>query len=232
MPAGLLIINDDSFVQIDSTYANYALVARGTGTLTNGNSEWAPGSQAPVAPTIKGVNPLIAFSCETYLRVSRSQSGDTFRFFFTSDDSEAFGHSKVVNWYIFDTPPSAASQSGIGLQVWNEQGIPVFDSSLYYLKVIDFVFRTARFPFVGATTESLVYPGKKIAVVACQQAININLEGSGGTDAFTLTTLTPSVKDPVLTLKDGTGYYSIGGATGGTQPLAVFLVIDVTDIPM
>lgn len=238
MPAGLQVLNNGSFVQIDATYKNYCLVQQGGILLLSGNSETDKASYPYNLVTVYGcTNPVLAMKAPGPIRVSRTNlGGGTFQFYMTVDynwSAPGAGGQPTVPYYVYDSQPTSAAAHGAGLQVFGADGQPVFDSERPYMKVIDALDLTASFPYPNRTETTYNYSGRNVATITCQQAYKVTLDAVGGADGFTLSTMCPVVKSSnpgAVVMVDGAGYWIIGGATSSTQSRAYILVLDVAGL--
>lgn len=203
MPAGFQAMNENNIVQIDAMYKNYILKEKGYGLINYSNSEWlGDPSKAYTVTVTNCVNPLIAFHTKEFVRSWRVALGNgSYIFKFTvafnnrpPDPNLPF--PAPFWWYVFDSPPPAATEHGVGMQVFNGSGQITFDSSYQYMKVLGTVSQIATFPPVGRVERDYRFGNDKVAFAICQQAILCDLEfmaiGPGGelveaTNVFTIT---------------------------------------------
>lgn len=143
MTAGFQAFTDTGLVQIDGTTQNYALrqqltVTTAAGDMTAGKSN--AGTQYTLRAnlvdfTINAVMPLIClYSPNAYATIQRcvSQGSNTWSVRIWSDVPAA------ITVYIFDQSSAAApSGPGFGLQVFDPNGVLVFDARQRIARVID-----------------------------------------------------------------------------------------------
>ncbi|MFP4889306.1 hypothetical protein [Paraburkholderia sp. EG304] len=143
MTVGFQAFTDTGLVQIDGTTPNYALrqkldVTTAAGSMNGGKSNAGVMYyySANVASfTITAVQPLIALYCSTafatILQCVNNNNGTWTVKLWTSD-------AATVSVYIFDQAPAAApSGPGYGLQVFDQNGVLVFDARQRIARVID-----------------------------------------------------------------------------------------------
>ena len=126
--AGIQVTGEGGNLQIDDTFFNYRLVSQGAKSLAafsfNDNA-------IPAGNTVSysGINPIIMFKTSSiYVAIaSKEVSGSTHTWTLASD---AAG---ICNYVIFDTAPPVGGNSG--LQLFNESGTLVFDSSSQLLRI-------------------------------------------------------------------------------------------------
>lgn len=174
MPAGIQVFNDSGIVQIDGTYSNLQLIAKGTTTTTmqllqyntqpNGTYYYT----TPVAfVSFVANSPVFAVGGPVAASViSTSVSGSTWTVGVVTPAGTA-----SFDWYVFDQ--AATVGSNVGFQVFNDSGVLVFDAQAKYLKVLDNIL-----DLVPTTTQSGVngytypftytysHPGKTCAVAS------------------------------------------------------------------
>lgn len=234
--AGLQIWNNDDFIQIDANYANYSMVKKGTIQTTAGNNDWD--DRPPVGPALitlsNGSNPMLAIKPRKSTRVQRWKTGNTWYFKLLVDGGDAWNTEPLpaVPYYIFDKPPTTATPNGYGLQVWNEQGLVVFDSMFKYMRVVDVINQDGTFPYVGGSNRTYKYAGKEVAVITCQQGYYVFQDsGSPAGQALSFKALSPVVRPESpdsVQMYDASGYYLDGAySSDWRQPRTTVLVIDV-----
>jgi len=122
MPAGLQVIGDHGYLQIDGSSVNLGLRDKGTATFTTS-----------VDLLVTDVDtPLICLRSDVTVMVqgaTRSGTTITYRLAVGS------GVSATVGWYVFDKMRLTAT-SGAGLQVYNDAGVLTFDSTNYPIRIV------------------------------------------------------------------------------------------------
>ncbi|QXI37352.1 hypothetical protein [Pseudomonas xantholysinigenes] len=134
MPGGLQVLNDQAVIQIDGTFQNLCLVAKGTISTTTGNQSPYPWARfARIDYPVAGRQPIIAFHTQGWACYLVDDSG--FKVF-GMPGSGASKDPLVVEYFIFDLPQYAQAFGDVGLQVWSEQGVEVFHSKNRYMRVV------------------------------------------------------------------------------------------------
>lgn len=155
MPAGLAVYLDDgSTIQIDETYVNLMLIGKyqvmPDRLITMGN----PNVYDVTLTITNAINPIIAISTSVpAAHIGTKYSGSSVTYTFAGYSDTPF------TVYVFDD--MQASPGAFGLQVFNENGKIVFDSSQKYLKVRSSVV------FEDYITAKITYPtdGRSYAFV-------------------------------------------------------------------
>lgn len=127
---GLKVWNKDGFVQIDGTYRNLGLRAKGS-VYSGGVSSSTGFFIASV--TLPAAAPMLAWRA-TAPTVQRQivQSGAQITYYF-----ECQGSGVRVDYWLFDFPDFSIMPGNYGLRVWNAGGEVVFDSRAKYMRVVD-----------------------------------------------------------------------------------------------
>jgi hypothetical protein len=117
-------------IQIDQTYKNLALRAKGSfdpGTSSN-KGKWRIGSI-----TVTGNSPALAWRCaKPCAMVYATRSGTSITYTFMVADT-----SGTVEWWLFDTPDYGVANGPLGLRVRNPAtNAVVFDSRMKYMRVV------------------------------------------------------------------------------------------------
>lgn len=164
---GLIIRNQDNFIQIDSTYANLGLTSKGTTTAPD-YAGGLNGGYYQGYVTVTGINPIIALSSTDYCKVRMmTQSGNSFTFYiWCKTQNQSF------DYYVFDSPGIISLSGNYGLQVFNNGGSKVFDSRIPYMRVKDvrtMYYGSTQPPGTDTPTDSAQYVSLgKIAVIESQ----------------------------------------------------------------
>lgn len=246
MPAGFQAVNANNIVQIDASYKNYILKEKGYGLLNYDNSEWLGNPANAYTVTVNNaVNPLIAMHTKEFVRTWRIALGNgSFMFKFTvaynnrpPDPNLPF--PAPFWWYVYDSPPPAASVHGVGMQVFNGSGQITFDSGYQYMKVLGTVSQIATFPPVSRVENDYRFGNDKVAFAICQQAILCDVDflpvGPGGEviEATNVFTITAAVRknQSTITTWDALEYTMPSGTINfiNTKPYTL-LAIDVSTL--
>jgi len=130
MAVGVRIRNGSGGIQIDETYKNLALRAKGTlvpATSWNGG-KWRLGSI-----TVTGNSPVLAWRSASPVAMtssSRSGSSVTYNFIMAATDGS-------IDWFLFDEPVYGSAQGSVGLRIRNPTtGVVVFDSRMKYMRIV------------------------------------------------------------------------------------------------
>lgn len=127
--AGLQVNNINNFIQIDSTFTNAVLRKSGETTVGYINNISFMDFEAEL--------PLFFFRNESNAYVGSrimKTSENNYRVYFNID---GYAGIPTIQYYIFDLVPPTLQKSNFGLQVFDEQGKPVFDSNAYYCNFVD-----------------------------------------------------------------------------------------------
>ncbi|MDR5801213.1 hypothetical protein [Caballeronia sp. LZ001] len=176
---GLQVYNQSNVLQIDSTYKNLALRAKGSvaATTATAQGDWFYATVTVSA----GVSPVMAFRCPVacYLRQTTIANGNITYLFLVK------GNSQIVQYWIFDDPVQATRSGNYGLQVFNSAGSLVFDSRSKYMRVLDSVRGNGNLsdPIEAGFTRS--YSGLP-AVVQGQLRFRVTNNATGQPPAITV----------------------------------------------
>lgn len=180
MPAGLQVFNDSGIIQIDGTYSNLQLVARGSATTSmqtlayntqpNGTFQY---DTPYVQINFTGTTPVFAVSGgSTVCVISTAVSGNSWTIGIVTPNGPT-----SFEWFVFDK--ATPSGTNVGLQVFNESGQLVFDAGQKYIRVLGSVLGVVPSYTSGTVsgytnplTYSYSYPGKKCAVGAILTPFN------------------------------------------------------------
>lgn len=224
-------------VQIDDDFVNLAFMRKSTHTIS-------PGGTLTVSQA--GSTPVMAVKCEYNLGVSLiSRLGGTYTWLvsnFSGSENGVSNRSVVVTCYFFDKPPSIARASGVGLQIFNGLGEPIYDSANRYLRAEDY---GRVVPGGGSISYSRdLDPLRSFAAVALSDAVGYQALGfppgpgpffqkleSRSTSVFRTrttnffaisVTVSQNITPPQGTALPSSDFYSTGGGTGQ------YLIVDVT----
>lgn len=236
MDAGLEVTNDLNVLQIGNLYKNYHMMQKGVY-----QADWRNGDYSGYLPTgvlYSGRNPFIAINNNDYVRYIRDRRPDgTYEFRFIWNGARDLSQVISINYYIYDLLPPVASEHGVGLQTWDDNGVPIFDAAYNPCRILEFIQITAVFPPVGSVTTVKTYDRPNLAVAVCQQAHWILEDylavGPGGEEvAVTEYYSVRAITSPnTVTLLDGLERQNTGSP--GSQrkwPTGGFMVIDVTGV--
>lgn len=185
--AGLTVYNNENFLQIDSNFKNYSLVRSRIITdrfqLNFESNEYGGGGNTPIV-TVMGSNPIIAIHCNYGTRTFRVKNPNgSFSFYIMLSEPSGITIPFRLVYYVFDTVTTYTG--GFGLQVFDELGVPVFDSSRLYLKPVgqiqDVATPWASFGPSAWISWTRTYPIQvtKPGLVTCLQAVKMELQISG-----------------------------------------------------
>ncbi|MDH0645591.1 hypothetical protein N5D48_02525 [Pseudomonas sp. GD03858] len=233
MPAGLQVLNDKALIQIDGTFQNLCLVAKGTISTTTGNQSPYPWARfARIDYPVAARQPIIAFNTQGWACYLVDDTG--FKVF-GMPASGSGSAPLVVEYFIFDLPQYAQALGNVGLQVWSEQGLEVFHSKNRYMRVVgsysvDIAYDT--------THTGTAPPGIKLAVAPGVQSVGYLSERIGTNTQMGLAVRmwhgqcqTPAaggsylISNKLITVFAGPGLASNQGAVGAYNN---GLVVDVT----
>lgn len=129
MAVGFRVKNSSSLIQIDETYRNLALRAKGSfSPSTVWSTTWRIGSI-----TVSGSSPVLAWRSSAPAAIvgaSRSGSSITYTFMIAAT-------SGTISWWLFDEPIYGAVTGSVGLRIRNPStGVITFDSRMKYMRVI------------------------------------------------------------------------------------------------
>ncbi|MET0934961.1 MAG: hypothetical protein ABWX83_03170 [Luteibacter sp.] len=117
-------------IQIDQTYRNLALRAKGSfvpGTAWN-NGKWRLGTI-----TVNGNSPVLAWRCASpaaMVQASRSGNSITYTFIIAANGG-------AIDWYLFDEPAYGSATGDLGIRIRNPStGVVVFDSRMKYMRIV------------------------------------------------------------------------------------------------
>lgn len=219
MPAGLEIINDAGYFQIDSTFKNHRLTQTGTLTIPPPTVFGIELIAGEANTFITAVNPILAYrsgSCWAMVALVRTLTPTTFQI-------KALSHEPgPVEYFIFDQV--APSPTNYGLQVYAADGSLVYDSNDKSLRVLD-IFNQGSV-LLGFDSQRS-YPGKKVAVVT-SGVIRLIRALTGANENMGLGCKT--IGDSVLSHKFTTvrKYATGSGLNYISSRVASRLVVDVT----
>lgn len=215
MPNGFKIIGDHGVVQIDDTFFNLGLKAKGLLYMPPQTANMQVATLTVTANTpvlcIRPVATSIAL-------LSVTRSGDQYTYTFGGFDPSA----ETFAWYLFDKMPVVA-QRGAAM-VWNANGEPVFNSDYPPMKVAGI----ANLPNANLTTQAgaIDVGAAGVYAVCVSQGriehtsvrVNMGFQGVLYVEGVKVTN-TGAVTKPVLRSRD-----SFGGLYGMSQGGQLMLV--------
>jgi len=132
MALGFRARNGGGGVQIDETYRNLSLRAKGSfnpGTVWNGT--WRTGTI-----TVTGNSPVLAWRASVPAAIvgaSRSGNAITYTFMIA-------GTAGTIDWWLFDETGFGSVTGNVGIRIRNPStGVVVFDSRMKYMRVVGFI---------------------------------------------------------------------------------------------
>lgn len=178
MPVGLEILNAAGYFQIDSTFVNLRLIAKGTMHVPPPVSSGLDFIANSVSVFVNAVSPVVAFRSPMITGIGILNT-------LTPSLYQVRAVAAVegdVEYFIFDR--AAPAPSNFGLQVFDNTGTNtlVYDSGDKSLRVLENYMQ----PSIALGVETYrSYPGKKIAVVA-SGALRLRASGAGYNTSFLL----------------------------------------------
>lgn len=215
MPAGLLIYNEDNFLQIDSKYQN--LFFAGKDTVTCSTTE---GTLKRGDVTVVGKCPVLAFrpNVNTQVRLV-SKSGDdwTYRVYIHPNTT-----SPTLEFWVFDLLPPSAPSSGAGLLIYSETGDLVFNSAEKPMKIVE----AWSGSFSGTTTLSYAHP---IVVLSIGTAdVFAQISSYPVQSGWLINMFKCPTSDSVEFVMQGIGTVPVPGGSVGSRS---YFVVDATHLP-
>jgi hypothetical protein len=165
MPAGFQLVNAHGMVQVDESYVNLALVAKGVVSIPAGG---IGGIHAAPQIHYPGISPILCIRpVNTYAFIRRvMKSGSTYSYVINGGFAGAMNGSPLAetfSWYIFDRM-SQVPASNSGLQVFNASGELTFSSNSRPMRVVT----AGQIPNAPLrTTPAVVNAGKYGVYAAC-----------------------------------------------------------------
>ncbi|SEO63162.1 hypothetical protein SAMN02800692_1502 [Luteibacter sp. UNC138MFCol5.1] len=145
MAVGFRARNAANAIQIDQTYRNLALRAKGTLQAT---TPWQ-NTWRIATVTLGGNAPVIAWRCNNpcaMVGATRSGNNTTYTFMVAAT-------SGTIEWWLFDEPIYGAVSGRVGLRIRNPTtGVTVFDSRQRYMRIIGSVNGNLTNGFPSGTT--------------------------------------------------------------------------------
>lgn len=209
MGNGLLVENDSSHVQIDSSYKNMCLSGKSTGILFTHTLN--------TIHAFRALTQGVAFSIRCY-------SNDSVNCYY---ELSATAQSYDFGWTIPST------QNGSGLEIFNVSGELVFSSEAKPLRVLDFVSMNIS-NVSGSVIFSKTYPGKQIAIIPSQIPYNWERNNQNVRGYSTIFTINGDSINVVYGIAKEWNA-DRGSLTGSAnrndvfQPYVNFLVVDVSN---
>ncbi|WP_146189242.1 hypothetical protein [Pseudomonas protegens] len=232
MDAGFEVTNNLSFVQINSLYKNLELRQKVVVpmSLESNFGSWSG------SVTVTGVMPVILFSSPYDSCMRSSQvSGNQFTYTFWAYTGNVSVRPTLV-FYHFDWPDSG-SLSSFGMQVFDGNGVLVYDALKSYMRVYEAIVFADYYSVLGSRT----YDSKRTYAVMQSQFCGSYeqtadfIEGVGTYRDYVVNQLTISVNGNVVKLTDSEVVTRRDGPFGGVSSFNYNLrsgrivVMDVTD---
>jgi hypothetical protein len=176
MFVGLQAFNGAGYYQIDSTFVNLRLIAKGTMHVPPPFTAGSTFIASSASVFVNGVSPVVAFRSpmHTGIGILNTLTPSLYQV------RAVAGVEGDVEYFIFDR--AAPTPSSFGLQVFDGGGTLVYDSGDKSLRVLDNYMQAS----IGLGTETFRdYPGKKIAVIA-SGALRLRASGGGLNSNFLL----------------------------------------------
>lgn len=154
MTLGFRARNAANAIQIDQTYRNLALRAKGSLQAT---TPWLS-SWRIATVTLGGNSPVIAWRCDSpcaMVGATRSGQNTTYTFLVAAS-------AGTIEWWLFDEPIYGDVTGRLGLRIRNPtSGVTVFDSRQKYMRIIGSVIGSLANGFPSGTAS---YPGSPAIV--------------------------------------------------------------------
>lgn len=227
MPAGIQILNTTGSVQVDETYSNFYLTAKGSVTIADITIASGASTRGAMV-TVNGSSPLLAWrgAPATVQYVSRIGNSWTYTLLSSAANGTA------VHWYAFDSCENYAPSVGHGLQVFRADGKLAFDSTALFLRPKQLITRSV----LGGSYGGMPGAAQTYSFPAGRTMSAVNLQpgaSASGTYEITHATAFANPQSNQITMTDG--FYAGPVIAEGPQPWANaylqpgrFLAVDVT----
>lgn len=178
MPTGFQVINDNGYLQIDETFKNMVLVQKGTVTLAKvngvGTLPYQQAAYAAIAYPVISRQPVLALRSNALACYLANNNG------FTVYGSEG----AVVEYYIYDQIGFGNAAGNAGMQVFDANGVEIFNSNNNYMKVlssysVDLPVTNPGNPPTVPTYSGSAPSGIRLAVSMGVQSTGYYIEGIG-----------------------------------------------------
>jgi hypothetical protein len=218
MPAGLQVFNDRGVYQIDETYVNYVLVAKGSATTDTAFSPFGYYKEISAAGRTA---PMLAIAAPEPMCIhSGAVSGGTW----TWRALAAF-NAITFDYYIFDLAPAAGDT--FGLEILNAASVPVYHTGQKPLRIAGEVVGSGD---AWPPADDVIFDaGRNYAAIQ-------TVFGFGESEVDDVTLGRENWVVGARAITGGIGYGHITYAiTGGGNPIIAnesvgrFLAVDVTD---
>jgi hypothetical protein len=190
MATGFQVINDNGILQIDEYFRNMVLVARGTVNTARpnyaGSVPYERAAYAKISYPVSGRQPVLALRCSVNTCFTTQTNG--FTVFTPQGANELTGYP--VEYFIYDRIDFGNAAGNTGMQVFNAQGVEVFNSNNNYMKVLGaydvnlVVSNAGTNPAIVPTHSGSVQIGKRLAVAMGVQStgywVNYSATGQAG----------------------------------------------------
>ncbi|NIF28322.1 hypothetical protein F3J44_18295 [Pantoea sp. Tr-811] len=240
MPAGLQVFNDAGVLQIDGTFKNMVLTAVGTATLGKvggaGIQPYPSAGYYRISYPVSSRQPILALRSSANVCFLTDDNGFT-----------VFGaEGTSIGFYVYDRVDFGNGAGNSGFQVFNEQGVEVFNANNRYMRVLGSYSVNIPVTDLSNTAPTPTFSGvvdsnKAVAVCMGVQSTG-HYTDSGGTSqqpAAIIRYWQCQVRTPdanTFTLSNGIIQVFAGpitvppGTTGSISPYNSGLLLDVTGI--
>jgi hypothetical protein len=233
MPAGLVITNDDGYLQITDDLKNFVFLAKGSVALDG--APWSVdgrefGAKAQIVfPNTFGYPPVVALRCANYVAVFRTRlvSGN-----WVIDITSQLGANRTdtVYWWAFGPPPTT-TPSFNGLEVRDASGV-----LMYHTDYKPMVVRDYQSQALGSSGSFSIASGRTLAVAILSSQWGWSPQVPAGTwQQFLMSTAVRETGTNTATLINNLQYgqkfapanYGWPGATSGVWSA---MALDVTGL--
>lgn len=236
MPAGAIVYNDSGYLQLTDAFKNFVLVAKGTVALdgaawspTLGGGTYSYGAHATISvPNTHGYAPLLAFRCNAYIAIFRTQLVGGNWVFDIVSQLGGF-RTDTIEWFAFCGTPNVAPDN-FGFEVRNAAGELTFHSSYKPLNVKDY-----RAQALGSSGAVDIGGGRKLALAILSPRWEWSAQVPAGTwqqflVGSAVRTTGTSTGDLIGNLQYGQVYQPINfGWGGGSSGQWSLLALDVSN---
>lgn len=165
--AGLQIYNTSNVLQIDSTFRNYLLTAKGTASTTTAGSRFASWYAVEIPTGYVDSMCAVRSSVEFALFNGKDANGNITHRIYTTQPT-------TFEYWLFSGRP--VGNANYGLEVYNAQGVRVFSAADGYLKPVTFGSLVITRGFDQAGWQDISSPGKNTALMFT--SYNVMLDGN------------------------------------------------------
>lgn len=233
MPAGIIVYNDDGYVQITDAYKNFVLIGKGAVNLdgtawTPGGGSFQYGSHASLSfPNVNGYPPVLALRCATHITLFRCRlvSGNWVFVFLSSLGTP---RTDTIEYWAFGPTPNV-TPSAAGFEVRTAAGELAYHSDYKPMNVKDF-----QSELIGSSGDFSIPSGRTIALALVSSVWAWSHQVPSGTWRQFMTgsgIITPAQNtgQHIRNLQYGQQYQPANfGWGGGTSGYWAVLALDVT----